>query len=42
MSVIWRRWWTTAVIVGLVAVPLAVGRVAEWHPLQRPALASTG
>ena len=27
MSVIWRRWWTTAVIVGLVAVPLAVGRV---------------
>jgi DNA-binding SARP family transcriptional activator len=24
---IWRRWWTTAVIVGLAAVPLAVGPV---------------
>jgi DNA-binding SARP family transcriptional activator len=27
MSAIWRRWWTTAVIVGLAAVPLAVGPV---------------
>jgi DNA-binding SARP family transcriptional activator len=27
MSAIWRRWWTTAVIVGLAAVPLAAGPV---------------
>jgi DNA-binding SARP family transcriptional activator len=33
MSAAWRRWWTPAVIVGLVAVPLAVGPV--------PAMASS-